>query len=183
MHAPKDQFKRWRGGKRTHWPHWPRSITRIRLVPQSPCAQQCPAQGTPRVLEACLFRLGVGSGWGPIPVPSLLGSTAGQSHPLAPLLCVMEVGVPGPAKSMVINTVACLHIHLENCLGHWLQVQGLTVSGGTLQGTQGSPLSGEPGRKIQGARTSPSMQVQWRKTHTLPLPSSVLVLTRQPKTV
>lgn len=115
--------------------------------------------------------------------PPSLGHTASRSQPLTPVLCVTEVGVPGPAKSMVINTVACLHIHLENCLGHWLQVQGLTVSGGTLQGSQDSPLSGEPGRKIQGARTSPSVQVQWRKTHTLPLPNSVLVLTRQPKTV
>ena len=111
-----------------------------------------------------------------------LAALLSRATPRPPALCDGGGG-PGPAKSMVINTVACLHIHLENCLGLWLQVQGLTVSGGTLQGTQGSPLSGEPGRKIQGARTSPSMQVQWIKTPTLPLPSSVLVLTRQPKTV
>ena len=130
-----------------------------------------------------MFRLGVGSGWGPIPVPSLPWRHCYPEPPPRPPALCDGGGGPGPAKSMVINTVACLHIHLENCLGLWLQVQGLTVSGGTLQGTQGSPLSGEPGRKIQGARTSPSMQVQWRKTPTLPLPSSVLVLTRQPKTV
>ena len=94
-------------------------------------------------------------------LPPLAALPAGAT-PSPPALCD---GVGGSRAGQVDGLKYCgLSSHR---LGHQLQVKGLTVSGETLQGTQGGPLSGEPGGKIQAVHTSPSMQVQWRKTHML----------------